>query len=113
MLLKKTLFGESIIKLLITIKMLFITPFLVRYLGVENYGLYTYILTIAGILALFFNIGTTDYVLTYYNNVDFSEKKRQMGVVYAVNIFFAILITSLLLIYPNYFFTIYCIYTYL
>lgn len=102
MLLKKTLFGESIIKLLITIKMLFITPFLVRYLGVENYGLYTYILTSAGMLALFFNIGTTDYVLTYYNNVDFSEKKRQMGVVYAVNIFFAILITSLLLIYPNY-----------
>ena len=76
MLLKKTLFGESIIKLLVIIKMLFITPFLVRYLGVENYGLYIYIFTIAGMLALFFDIGTTGYVLTYYNNVDFSEKAK-------------------------------------
>jgi len=82
--------------------MMFITPFLIRYLGVENYGTYMYILATAGMLSIFFNLGTSDYTQMYYNNVNEADKKYQLGTTYVVNVFFAILITSLLLIYSNY-----------
>ena len=102
MLFVKTLLGELIIKLLVIIKIMFITPFLIRYLGVENYGTYMYILATAGMLSIFFNLGTSDYTEMYYNNVNEADKKYQLGTTYVVNVFFAILITSLLLIYSNY-----------
>ncbi len=102
MLFVKTLIGESIIKLLVIIKIMFITPLLIRYLGVENYGTYMYILATAGMLSIFFNLGTSDYTQMYYNNVNEADKKYQLGTTYVVNVFFAILITSLLLIYSNY-----------
>ena len=89
MLFAKIFVGEMFIKSLDIIKLIIITPFLIRYLGVENYGLYTYIIATAGILTILFNVGTSELTKTYYNLSDDSEQKKQIGSVYIVSLFTA------------------------
>ena len=103
MLIIKTFIGETVIKLLGLIKFIFINPFLIRYLGVSDYGLYMYIIATAGMLSLVFNLGTLDYTTTYYNNATKSEQKQHIGSLYFVNITMFLILTAFILSYVNYY----------
>ena len=103
MLIVKNLIGDVLLKILSIIKLIFITPLFVSFLGVKDYGVYIYIISTAEILGMIFALGTGEFLQIYYNNSTNSERKEYIGNYYLVNLVMFSLITLLLIFFSEYF----------
>ena len=62
----KTIKGEVILKSLTIVSLFFVTPFLIRIFGVEQYGIYMYCLSLISFLSLLQSWGSVKYAELYY-----------------------------------------------
>lgn len=63
---KTFLWGNGILRLLGLVHMFFVTPMMMRYLGVENYGIMSFVMSWVGMLSFFCSTGLSEYLETYY-----------------------------------------------
>lgn len=57
--------GNVLVRLLSMVNILLIVPLLIRVLGVESFGYYNYLLSVAVTLSLFLSFGTSEYSTVY------------------------------------------------
>ena len=89
----KTLVGEALLKVIAIASMFFVTPILLRFFSVEEYGIYGYCLSLVSLFAFIQNWGSADYVNIYYIvEKDGIIRKNILGNSYLISIFMNILL---------------------
>ena len=67
--------GNVVLRLLSVVNLAIVTPLLVRVLGVDDYGYYTYLTNVVFVLAMFMSLGINEYCVLY-NTSEPNKQKR-------------------------------------